>query len=143
MVGIPYDDLTHWRWVFAPEALVAQFDKTADGFFAGVERWRAALAHVSPARRRAMAREGALFEAAALHFRSAADQARFVMARDAGDKTAMRAIARRELAAAKRFLPLLRADSRIGFEGSNHYFYVPQDVREKILGCRQIIDAQD
>lgn len=84
--------------------------------------------------------EGALFEAAALDFRSAADQTRSIMARDAGDRAAMRAAAVRELDAAKRFLPLVRGDSRIGFECSNHYFYVPQDVREKILCCRAILD---
>lgn len=140
MVGIPYDDLTHWRWVFTPEALAAQFAKTAAGFDAGVAEWKAAVARMDPVRRADAAREGALFEAAALHFRSAADQTRFIMARDAGDRAAMRAAAVRELDAAKRFLPLVRGDSRIGFECSNHYFYVPQDVREKILCCRAILD---
>lgn len=28
-------------------------------------------------------------------------------------------------------LPLVQADSRIGYESSNHYFYIPQDLLEK------------
>jgi hypothetical protein len=48
----------------------------------------------------------------------------------------MAAIAARELARAKEELTLARADSRIGYESSNHYFFVPQDLREKILTCR-------
>lgn len=51
---------------------------------------------------------------------------------------AMRAIARRERARAKALLPIVEADARIGYECSCHYFYLPQDLREKILNCRQI-----
>jgi hypothetical protein len=142
MVGIPYDDLTHWRWVFTPEALSSQFAKTAEGFEAGIAEWKTAEAKMEAGRRTKAERERALFESAALHFRSAADQTKFVVARDAGDRAAMLAAAKRELETAKRFLPLVRADSRIGFECSNHYFYVPQDVREKILGCRAVIDGE-
>jgi hypothetical protein len=31
-------------------------------------------------------------------------------------------------------------DSRFGFEASNHYFYVPMDLAEKILCCRDLLD---
>ena len=51
------------------------------------------------------------------------------------------AFAAGESAAAKAFLPLVRANSAIGFESSNHYFYLPQDLIEKILNCRDIIDS--
>jgi len=47
-----------------------------------------------------------------------------------------RTIADRECARAKEELGLVRADSRIGYESSNHYFFIPQDLREKILSCR-------
>lgn len=61
----------------------------------------------------------------------------------AGERAACRAemarAARAELDNAKRLLPLVRADSRIGYESSNQYFYVPQDVLEKVLCCRSIL----
>lgn len=50
------------------------------------------------------------------------------------------AFAAGESAAAKAFLPLVRANSAIGFESSNHYFYLPRDVVEKILCCRSILE---
>jgi hypothetical protein len=48
----------------------------------------------------------------------------------------MTAIADRECERAKEELKLARADSRVGYESSNHYFFIPQDIREKILSCR-------
>jgi hypothetical protein len=62
------------------------------------------------------------------------------MARDAGDVDGMRKYARAELERAKAYLPLVRADSRIGYESSNQYYFVPRDVLEKILSCRKILD---
>ena len=142
MVGIPYDDLAHWRWTFSTDGFISQFEKTAAGFEAGSAKWNAALSLMSGPVRSAAARDGGLFEAAALHFRSSADQARFVIARDAGDRDGMLAAARRELETAKRFLPLVRADSRLGYECSNHYFFVPQDIREKIVIARLLTDGK-
>jgi hypothetical protein len=51
----------------------------------------------------------------------------------------MRSYALKELALAKEYLPLVRADSRIGYECTNHYFFIPRDVVEKIVGCRMMI----
>jgi len=33
----------------------------------------------------------------------------------------------------------LREDSRIGFEASNQYYYVPVDLMEKVLNCRDLL----
>ena len=45
-----------------------------------------------------------------------------------------------EIAAAKRLHQLQSADSRIGFEATNHYFYVPLDLVEKVVHCRWLLD---
>ena len=55
-----------------------------------------------------------------------------------GDTAEMKRIAAREAETAKALLPLVRRDSRIGYECSNHYFYVPQDLIEKVLCCRML-----
>ena len=78
-----------------------------------------------------------------MHFAACVDQALFIRARDGGDRAGMAEAARRELRRAKEYLPLMRADSRIGYECSNHYFAIPQDVREKVLGCRMILERLD
>jgi len=31
------------------------------------------------------------------------------------------------------------ADSRIGFEASNQYYYIPLDLAEKIVNCDQLL----
>ena len=84
-----------------------------------------------------------MFRAEAMHFRSLVDQSRFILARNAGDRQGMRDLALKELATAKEYLPLVRGDSRIGYECTNHYFYVPRDVCEKIALCRMIADEKD
>jgi len=137
MVGIPYDGIRSWCGPYPPDVWVALMQKVADGFERGCVDWRAAIAAMGDGGKRAFAeKEYGIFRTAALHFASVADQVRFVQARDAGDGAAMAAIAARELARAKEELGLARADSRIGYESSNHYFFVPQDLREKILTCR-------
>ena len=36
---------------------------------------------------------------------------------------------------ARKLHALTLADSRLGFEASNHYFYVPGDLIEKVINC--------
>ncbi|MBI5832707.1 MAG: hypothetical protein HZB16_10420 [Armatimonadetes bacterium] len=36
---------------------------------------------------------------------------------------------------AKTLCELARADSRLGFEATNHYAYTTNDLREKVLNC--------
>jgi hypothetical protein len=137
MVGMPYDDVPSWTSPYPPEIWAKQMQKVADGFERGCEDWlRAVEAMPDPGRKAYALREAGLFRAATLHFASSVDQYRFVKARDRGDRREMLAIAERECARAKEELELVRADSRIGYESSNHYFFIPQDIREKILCCR-------
>jgi len=43
-----------------------------------------------------------------------------------------------EIALAQRMYALQSQDSRFGFEASNHYFYVPTDLVEKVINCRSL-----
>ena len=116
-------------------------EKVRDGFIRGCVQFEGAISMMPPERRAAARRELNMYRAETLHFRSCADLVRFVQARNRGDRPAMAAIACRELEAAKQLLVLVRGDSRFGYESSNHYFYVPQDLREKILSCHAAIKA--
>jgi hypothetical protein len=137
MVGMPYDDVKSWSGPYPLEIWAMLMQKVVDGFEKGCADWRKAVENMSDQKKRAYAeREEIIFRAATLHFASAIDQYRFVAARDSGDRQAMTAIADRECARAKEELKLARADSRVGYESSNHYFFIPQDIREKILSCR-------
>jgi len=125
MVGLPYDDLKAWTGRYPPSVWVEQMQKVADGFEKGCRLLG----------KTAAGREAAMFHAETLHFAAAADQARYVLAREKGERTQMREIVGRERKRARELLDLVRADSRLGYECSNHYFYTPQDLREKIVSC--------
>ena len=143
MVGIPYDALTRWRSIYPEEAFLGQMEKVRDGFVKGNAAFASLVDSLDGDRQAAARRELGLFRAIENHFSAVCDQIRFVRARVRGDKAEMRACARRELETAKRHLALVRADSRIGYECSNHYFYLPHDLIEKILCCRDVFDRLD
>ncbi|HNW07772.1 MAG TPA: hypothetical protein PKM81_08625 [Verrucomicrobiota bacterium] len=154
MVGFPYDDLDAWRAVYPPEVFIEQFEKVADGF----ERAHASLAaacqacrrELTPAQAAAAGEELDVGEAAALHFRSTANQARFILARrrlQAAGSTAeaqaagveLEELLRAEMRLARRLHVLQTRDSRIGFEASNQYYYVPVDLAEKVINCQDLL----
>ncbi len=154
MVGMGYDDVNTWRSVYPPEIFASQLEKVADGFDAAVVALKAAIpaASLNDAESRAVAMELSVAESAGIHFRSVADQTRFVSARNAladpktaptdkpGHIAALEKALRTELDLARRLCALQTRDSRIGFESSNQYYYVPVDLAEKTLNCRDLID---
>ena len=46
---------------------------------------------------------------------------------------------RAEMGLARRLHAIQRSDSRIGFEASNQYYYVPVDLAEKVVNCRALL----
>ena len=150
MWGIPYDDLNGWRGPYPPEIFAAQFEKIALGWQPGIEELQLAVDNAPPDRRHDAESDLRLARAAAIHFQSVANQARFVHARDtlAGPANALSPEKRRELlgqinhtleseiALALELYTLVQQDSRIGFEPSCQYFYLPLDLVEKVVNCR-------
>jgi hypothetical protein len=147
MVGFPYDNLDGWRGAYPAEVFIGQFSAMADGFDSGVETLKGALAAEASA---PLEKEISVAEAVAIHYRSVANQARFVLARDRlKDATAETAaslldeldgLLRDELRLAQRLYAIQSADSRIGFEATNHYFYTPLDLAEKVLNCQYLLE---
>ena len=150
MVGIPSDDLKGWRGPYPAEVFADQFEKVATGGVAGlVELEKAAEKTPAPLRQGADS-ELRVARAAQLHFASVANQARFVMARDAllsGQLPAaqqqqthrrMAALLDQEIGLAGELYRIAQRDARIGYEAANHYFYVPLDLVEKVINCEHI-----
>lgn len=154
MWGIPYDDLEGWRGPYPPEVLATQFDKVAAGFRLAAEELRVAVGHAPPAARTHAAADLRYTRGAAMHFQSVANQARFVRARDtlaqsanvlsADERLRLRAEIKgcleSEIQLARQLFSLAREDSRIGFEPSCHYFYLPLDLVEKVINCRWLLE---
>jgi hypothetical protein len=77
------------------------------------------------------------------------NQAQFILARDKRNVTtdaAQQEVLRQEcvrliddeINLARRMYQLAIADSRLGYEASNHYYYVPLDLVEKVVNCVQL-----
>ena len=150
MVGIPYDDLDTWRGPYPVDIFAAQFAKLADGFEQGAAPLREAAAQ-DAAHRAALEREQNVAEAIAIHYRSVANQTSFVSARNrlaaANGREKAEPLLREieqtllaEIDLARRLYAIQSRDSRIGFEATNQYFYVPMDLAEKVLNCRDLLD---
>lgn len=154
MWGIPYDDLDRWRGPYPPDVFAAQFEKVAEGWRLGIAELQAAVEKAPPDRRNEARADLRLARAAAINFQSVANQTRFVLARDAlaaptgtlspeqrhSLRVEIKQILESEIVLARELFTLVREDSRIGFEPSCQYFYLPLDLVEKVINCRWLLE---
>ncbi|MBX3242052.1 MAG: hypothetical protein KIT80_13775 [Chitinophagaceae bacterium] len=155
MVGIPYDDLNSWRSIYPADVYIAQMKKVADGWKEGLESLKMAsvplLAFRDQEVLEVLMEEFYIAKAAWLHFASVANQASFVQLRDSllsnpsgvaasKIKERLKELLEDEMSMAADLFEIVGKDSRIGFEASNQYYYVRQDLVEKILNCRQLME---
>ena len=153
MWGIPYDDVDRWRGPYPPEVFASQFEKVATGWQPGIAELQLAVQKAPPARRSEVQADLRFARASAIIFQSVANQTSFVIARDAlankssslsaEERTRWRAEIKRrlesEILLARQLFTLTRDDSRIGFEPSCQYFYLPLDLVEKVINCRWLL----
>lgn len=153
MVGFPYDDLKSWRGIYPDSVFIRQFNLVAEGWLKGLEYFRQ-IKNISDSLHRQTALSDERIAAAAyLHFASVVNQARFIIYRDSlADKSLtpgirkslkknIRSILRNEMILAAELFRICREDSRIGYEASNQYYYVEQDLIEKILNCQRLLNV--
>lgn len=140
MVGLPYDAVESWRSIYPLPVWIDQFERVSAGFSQGSRAFAEAEKTVGGHLARRVHTEWIRCEVVRIHLASAAQQARFTAARDrwltARDRSAigeMRQAAQRELELVVELLPLVKADSTIGYESSNHYFYLPADLLETYI----------
>jgi len=142
MILFPQDDLKTWCGSYPPAVVQSQFRLLAEGWQRGLERFRAAVA-LSSQRQVAQA-DLAIAETCGNHFRSVANQVEFCILRvrqDSEARTRMRQIAADEMEIARAQYRWSRRNSTIAYEASNHYYYRPLDLVEKILNCRWLLDG--
>jgi hypothetical protein len=153
MVGLPYDQLTAWTGNYPVHVFINQMDKLANGFDQGLQDLRneTSTLALSIEEHSALKSECSVAEAIAIHCHSTSNQALFINLRDQllieKSKTrrieilnTLASILHKEIDLAKRMHTLQCRDSRLGYESSNHYFYTPDDLLEKVLNCRDLLD---
>ena len=147
MVGFPYDDLNGWRSIYPAEVFARQFEKVTQGWKKGLDSFNKVVPLSDPEKKDAAQEDWQIAKAAYLHFASVTNQIRFIMDRDSLLKNNLTEIEKRvlkkqinvildsEINLAVELFEITREDSRIGFEASNQYYYVPQDLMEKVINC--------
>ena len=115
----------------------------------GLEKFRKGLTLVPPHEQAKARNDFGIAETCYLHFQSVANQIRFCRKRqelrtatgeDRADVAAqMTSIAEKEIELAMRQYKIAKKDSRIAYEASNHYYYRPLDLIEKVLNCKYLI----
>ncbi len=131
-----FDDLG-WTEPYGPAAVARSFRDMAQQWAVGIK----AFAGIVDSSGRAAA-DQRIHRACQLYFASIANQVEIHMLRSKPEEGArLRNLVGSELRIAEEFLPLCEGDPRIGFEPSLQYFYLPLDVREKILWCRAVLKS--
>ena len=126
--------------------------KVADGYTEGASMLQKAVT-LAPNKHLCEVQQQARYaETIGLIYQSAANQSRFILLRDEwlDAKTStvrkqelrnsMMKIVLKEITLAKKLYVLTKEDSCIGFEASNHYWFVPDDLIEKVISCHYILD---
>ncbi|MFC1454122.1 hypothetical protein ACFLQL_02975 [Verrucomicrobiota bacterium] len=143
MIGFPYDDLEKWRGNHFPEDIFEeQFRKLSEGWGKGLALLKNASRLVPEEKKAAITGELNVAAAAYCHFRSTYLQIRFIRLRNSGINTAtlpdINRVLDEEQHLAEMLTRIVRDDSRIGFEATNHYYYTVNTLMEKALNCNYL-----
>jgi hypothetical protein len=148
MILFPHDAYKSWSGVYPPDIVRSQFRKMAEKWRAGLDKLEPLVARVPVTKRRNAQRELAIAKTCYNHFESTANQVEFYILRDrlpdlAADerrRTQQRMLeivrSERELSREQYFVA--RGESLIAYEASNHYYYTPLDLVEKMLNCQHL-----
>ncbi|WP_262679079.1 hypothetical protein [Paenibacillus sp. J5C2022] len=151
MLGFPYDDLEGWRGNYPKPVFARQFKKLSEGWKEGVRLLEKARKLTPAEAKNDFANLMTAANAAYLHFYSTYLQISFIMARNQyltskRDEMKLRNcrklmdIVQKESDNVRQLYHLVISDSKVGFEASNQYYYTVQDLKEKELNCRFIME---
>ncbi len=144
MILFPYDAYKTWKGVYPASTVQELMMKLA-------KRWGDGVAVLEQIRTRSKdaALELAIARTCYSHFESVANQIEFYLLRDEAPNATpgrkkqiisrMIAIAERERELAAAQYAVACDESLIGYEASNHYYYTPVDLLEKVLNCDYVI----
>lgn len=146
IVNTPYDDLDYWRTPYPADVFEEQFRKMTEGWRPGLALLAEAAADAEGPCATALSELSDVAWATYCHLRTAYLQIAFVRHRDEqgfvlDERT--RAIVGEEIELAKTLYTIMRRDSRIGFEATNHYYYTANDLVEKVLNCEHLLEEEE
>lgn len=142
MILFPHDAVKAWCGKYPPELVERQFTKLASLWHPGLALLEKAVAASPAGKRRMAAMDLAIARTCYHHFQSVANQVEFYRLREerSADKARMRELVRSEIELARVQFAVAREWSVIGYEASNHYYYTPLDLVEKVLNCQRTLE---
>jgi hypothetical protein len=145
MILFPYDAYKSWSGAYPPDAVRSQFRTMATKWRGGLEKLERAVSRATAVKRKTAERELAIARTCYNHFESTANQIEFYLLRDslpqleAAERNRaqgrMSEIVRSEMELSRKQYFVAKGESLIGYEASNHYYYTPLDLVEKLLNC--------
>lgn len=150
MVGFPYDDLNSWLAPYPKEVFVDQFKQLVQGWKDGLRLFSIAVKQASGHKRAVAEKDLQLAQVGLIHFSSVANQAQFIICRDSlltaqftkSEKIVLKRkiedLLNDEIALSQKLFEITRSNSVVGFEASNQYYYVSQDLMEKVINCEYV-----
>jgi hypothetical protein len=146
MILFPQDDYKAWSGRYPPEVVFREFSRMAKRWLGALADFRKAMTLAEADGKEGAAEDLAIAETCWIHFQSTANQVEFYMLRDAPPNDARRArmrdLAVNEIELARQLYPIAKRHSVIAYEASNHYYYRPADLLEKIVNCQYLLDHE-
>jgi hypothetical protein len=139
MILFPHDQMKAWCGKYPPEVVQGQFYKMAARWKEGLGRMKAVVKKASE--KRVAEHDLAVAETCYCHFQSVAQQVEFYRLRDGGmDKGRMKELVQAEMELARQQYSVARRFSTVAYEATNHYYYRPLDLAEKVVQCAWLVD---
>ncbi len=135
--GIPYDDLPRWGGYghYPDEIMELAFNTVSSQWGKALAILREIGDKLAPEYQANFRELWARAQGTYCCLRSTYCQIAFIRLRDAGKLAETRPLVAEEKLLAQTLLNTMTADSRIGFEAANHYFYGANELKEKIIQC--------
>lgn len=144
MVGFPYDTLEYWRSIYPSEIFEKQFYKLSKKWNGGLEQLNNAKEYLSKSNIEDFRELKSIAEAVYCHFRSTYNQIAFIRRRNNKDRKSIVEILNildEEIKLACDLYKIILVNPQIGYEASNHYYYTPNNLMEKVLNCLYLKDV--
>jgi hypothetical protein len=140
MLGFPYDDLDAWRSIYPADVFLRAFKHITTGWENGLKLLDKAISKIPNCLMKNFDELKRYAAASYCHFKSTENQICFIIMRSEEQLSEeIVALLQNEIELCKCLATLQGQDSKIGFEASNHYYYTPNLLMEKVLNCRDII----
>lgn len=138
MIGFPYDNLFAWRSPYPKDVFARAFREMCAYWKAGLDVLEQLEPEVKSDKLRNFHELKNFAAVIYTHFKSSSNQIEFILARKNGEFA--RTSVEDEITQAMTLFRLQKGNPRIGFEASNHYYYTPNALMEKVLSCQKILE---